>query len=265
MILTLTTSFQRTSIKIAHLVNVWNSICRINAVLMLTSNIFQVINWQTTLRYPEMNPRVSRETIDLISRLCCAPENRLGSREGGAGDIKSHSFFAGIHFETLHSIDAPYIPRLQGSTDLSHFDAAKPLQKPEQVTPRYRGGGCKYERCPSTCSSPPSSPHHHFQCNNNYYEEDPRSLNKKAKLPPSYRSKPPRRSDSADSLYHSNGMAVLSAGSHRHRSPGGGRGSRNGGNDYGADGSGGEESFTKHDFFDFTFRRFFDNESEATS
>ena len=224
-----------------------------------------MINWQTTLRYPEMKPRVSRETIDLISRLCCAPENRLGSREGGAGDIKSHSFFAGIHFETLHSIDAPYIPRLQGSTDLSHFDAAKPLQKPEQVTPRYRGGGCKYERCPSTCSSPPSSPHHHFQCNNNYYEEDPRSLNKKAKLPPSYRSKPPRRSDSADSLYHSNGMAVLSAGSHRHRSPGGGRGSRNGGNDYGADGSGGEESFTKHDFFDFTFRRFFDNESEATS
>lgn len=234
----------------------------INLLLFL----FQVINWQTTLRYPDMKPRVSRETIDFISRLCCAPENRLGSREGGARDIKCHPFFTGIHFETLHSIDAPYIPQLQGSTDLSHFDAAKPLlQKPEQPVSRYRGGGCKYERCPSSCSSPPSSPRHHVQYNHNFYDEDLQSAAKKAPLPPSYRSKQPRRSDSADSLYHSNGAGVASSTGRRHRSPGGGWGSRNGGNDYGADGSGGEEGFTRHDFFDFTFRRFFDNESEPTS
>jgi hypothetical protein len=79
---------------------------------------FQVINWQQMLHIPP-EADLSEETIDLIQRLCCSAETRLGRAPGGASDVKRHPFFAGIEFETLRQKRAPYVPQLLYPTDTS--------------------------------------------------------------------------------------------------------------------------------------------------
>lgn len=81
----------------------------------------QVINWKTTLHFPP-EPVISKESIDLIVKLCCGPEERLGNN--GADEIKSHEFFVGIDFErgNLRKQPAPYVPEIQHPTDTSNFD-----------------------------------------------------------------------------------------------------------------------------------------------
>ncbi|KAI2799720.1 Serine/threonine-protein kinase lats1 [Blomia tropicalis] len=58
---------------------------------------FKVINWRTTLKIPIQASYLSVETIDLIKRLCCNAEVRIGSNNG-ADEIKQHPFFASIDF-----------------------------------------------------------------------------------------------------------------------------------------------------------------------
>ena len=49
-----------------------------------------IMNWKETLRFPD-DVEVSPEAEDLIRRLCCDPEERLGRH--GADEIKQHPFF----------------------------------------------------------------------------------------------------------------------------------------------------------------------------
>jgi len=83
----------------------------------------QVINWRHTLHIPR-DAYLSTDTVDLILRLCCCASQRLGRSPGGAAELKSHSFFAGIEFDSLRRQRAPYVPRLRYATDTSNFDAA---------------------------------------------------------------------------------------------------------------------------------------------
>lgn len=85
--------------------------------------IGQVINWPKTLSIPP-EANLSPETSNLILRLCCGPEERLG--KNGSSEVKSHPFFAGINFETLRQQQAPYIPQLRHPTDTSNFDPVDP-------------------------------------------------------------------------------------------------------------------------------------------
>lgn len=52
-------------------------------------------------------------------RLICAPDTRLG--RNSAAEIKEHPFFAGVDWDTIRSIDAPFIPHLKSVTDTSYF------------------------------------------------------------------------------------------------------------------------------------------------
>ena len=65
-------------------------------------------------------PAISTPAKDIILRLCCGPEQRLG-RYGGS-EVRAHPFFAGIQFEGLHSCAAPYKPIIKNPTDTSNFD-----------------------------------------------------------------------------------------------------------------------------------------------
>ncbi|XP_074601235.1 uncharacterized protein LOC141855200 isoform X5 [Brevipalpus obovatus] len=80
----------------------------------------KVINWKNTLRIP-VDADVSREASDLMLKLCCGPEERLG--RNGADEIKKHPFFHMIDFDgSLRRQKAPYIPKIRCATDTSNFD-----------------------------------------------------------------------------------------------------------------------------------------------
>ncbi len=51
--------------------------------------------------------------------MVCNTENRLG--RGGAHELKNHSFFRGVDFESLRRIRAPFEPRLTSNIDTTYF------------------------------------------------------------------------------------------------------------------------------------------------
>ena len=61
-----------------------------------------------------------QSTIANSSSLICDVENRLG-RIGGAHEIKQHPFFAGVQWDGLRRIRAPFEPRLASNIDTQYF------------------------------------------------------------------------------------------------------------------------------------------------
>ncbi|CUA77053.1 LATS, large tumor suppressor [Rhizoctonia solani] len=106
----------------------------------------KILNWRTSLRFPP-RPKISREGVDLMARLLCEPEDRIGAQGGlptamnrrsgflggsldGAADIKAHPWFKDIDFARIHEQEAPFKPELQRPDDTKHFDtdiAPEPL------------------------------------------------------------------------------------------------------------------------------------------
>lgn len=119
----------------------------------------KILTWRQNLKFPA-RPRASRDAQDLISRLICEREERLGSRANastirpnaivvqqrrsgflgpapgfagladGTEDIKAHPWFRGIDFATLHLQQPPFKPDLRDPSDTRYFDEGiedKPL------------------------------------------------------------------------------------------------------------------------------------------
>ena len=102
----------------------------------------KIINWRQHLHF-QSRPRVSREAQDLIRQLICEKEDRLGSKNlllsalkpnglymanrkntglGDASEIKSHPWFKGIDWDTLHKATPPFKPQLKSDIDTRYFD-----------------------------------------------------------------------------------------------------------------------------------------------
>jgi len=62
--------------------------------------------------FPE-EVHLSRESEDLIRRMVTSADRRLGSGPNQADDIKRHPFFAGVDWETIRNIEAPFVPHLK--------------------------------------------------------------------------------------------------------------------------------------------------------
>ncbi|KAM4796420.1 serine/threonine-protein kinase LATS2 [Rhinophrynus dorsalis] len=85
-----------------------------------TETQLKVIHWENTLHIPSQI-KLSSEATDLIIKLCCAAENRLG--RDGADEIKAHPFFSSIDFSTdIRRQPAPYVPKISHPMDTSNFD-----------------------------------------------------------------------------------------------------------------------------------------------
>ncbi|XP_051815078.1 serine/threonine-protein kinase LATS2 isoform X2 [Acanthochromis polyacanthus] len=85
-----------------------------------TETQIKVINWESTLQVPAQ-VKLSPEAVDIIGRLCCSAEDRLGSN--GAGEIKAHPFFSQTDFSSnLRQQPAPYRPKIAHPMDTSNFD-----------------------------------------------------------------------------------------------------------------------------------------------
>ncbi|EPZ32698.1 Serine/threonine-dual specificity kinase domain-containing protein [Rozella allomycis CSF55] len=97
----------------------------------------KILRWKQTLKFPD-EPVVSNEAKDLIEKLLCDPESRLGrvKKENDENvqdnevlearedieQIKAHPFFAEIDWENIRTKRPPFVPDLKSSTDTSYFD-----------------------------------------------------------------------------------------------------------------------------------------------
>uniref|UniRef100_A0A3P9I481 non-specific serine/threonine protein kinase n=1 Tax=Oryzias latipes TaxID=8090 RepID=A0A3P9I481_ORYLA len=80
----------------------------------------KIINFQEYFEYPPSNGTVSEKACSLISGLICERETRLGRK--GSSDFKSHLFFHGVDWDSLHDRPAPFLPEVSNPTDTSNFD-----------------------------------------------------------------------------------------------------------------------------------------------
>ena len=64
---------------------------------------------------------MSPAATDLLKRLMCDADHRLGSN-GGVEEIKAHPFFEGLDWKNLRNIKAPFIADLTSDDDCRRFD-----------------------------------------------------------------------------------------------------------------------------------------------
>ncbi|GFS31090.1 AGC (cAMP-dependent, cGMP-dependent and protein kinase C) kinase family protein [Actinidia rufa] len=79
----------------------------------------KIVNWRTHLKFPE-EAKLSPEAKDLISKLLCNVDQRLGTK--GADEIKAHPWFDGIEWHKLYQMKAAFIPEVNDELDTQNFE-----------------------------------------------------------------------------------------------------------------------------------------------
>lgn len=74
--------------------------------------------------------------IDLLKKLLCRKDDRLGSTNG-ADEIKAHPFFKDVDWENLRQTPPPIVPEIESVVDTSNFPELEVLF----------GRLCWYSRC----------------------------------------------------------------------------------------------------------------------
>uniref|UniRef100_A0A6G1SIK0 non-specific serine/threonine protein kinase n=1 Tax=Aceria tosichella TaxID=561515 RepID=A0A6G1SIK0_9ACAR len=95
----------------------------------------RILNWRQYLAFPSRDHpnsppympdknneyhEISPATKSLIQGWICDPHERLC--QNGINDIKDHPFFRNINWNSIRSMQAPYVPQLNGPKDTKHFD-----------------------------------------------------------------------------------------------------------------------------------------------
>ncbi|KAK2995603.1 hypothetical protein RJ640_020239 [Escallonia rubra] len=86
-----------------------------------------IINWKTCLKFPE-EPKVSDEAKDLICRLLCDVDTRLGTR--GVEELKAHPWFRCVKWDMLYETEAAYKPTVTGDLDTQNFEKFPEVEGP---------------------------------------------------------------------------------------------------------------------------------------
>ncbi|KAK9132872.1 hypothetical protein Scep_012400 [Stephania cephalantha] len=79
----------------------------------------KIVNWRTHLKFPE-EVKLSVEAKDLIRKLLCNVEQRLGTR--GAHEIRAHAWFEGVLWDKLYQMEAAFIPEVNDELDTQNFE-----------------------------------------------------------------------------------------------------------------------------------------------
>uniref|UniRef100_A0A2N9EQ46 non-specific serine/threonine protein kinase n=1 Tax=Fagus sylvatica TaxID=28930 RepID=A0A2N9EQ46_FAGSY len=93
----------------------------------------KIVNWRTHLKFPE-EAKLSPEAKDLISKLLCNVNQRLGSK--GADEIKAHPWFKGIDWEKIYQMEAAFIPEVNDELDTQNFEKFEESDNQTQNPPK---------------------------------------------------------------------------------------------------------------------------------
>uniref|UniRef100_A0A0D3HTG4 non-specific serine/threonine protein kinase n=1 Tax=Oryza barthii TaxID=65489 RepID=A0A0D3HTG4_9ORYZ len=94
-----------------------------------------IVNWRSHLKFPE-EAKLSPEAKDLISKLLCNADLRLGTK--GAHEIKAHPWFKGLEWEKLYQMEAAFIPEVNDELDTQNFEKFEeiaPMQTSSKAGP----------------------------------------------------------------------------------------------------------------------------------
>ncbi|KAI3991953.1 hypothetical protein MKX01_012898, partial [Papaver californicum] len=91
----------------------------------------KIVHWRTHLEFPE-EPRLSLEAKDLICRLLCDVDHRLGT--AGADQIKAHPWFQDVVWDRLYEMEAAFKPMVNGELDTQNFLKFDELDPPPART-----------------------------------------------------------------------------------------------------------------------------------
>ncbi|XP_022750069.1 serine/threonine-protein kinase 38-like isoform X3 [Durio zibethinus] len=95
----------------------------------------KIVHWRNHLTFPE-DSKLSHEAKDLICRLLCDVEHRLGT--GGANQIKAHPWFTDVVWDKLYEMEAAFKPEVNGELDTQNFMKFDELDPP---APARTGSG----------------------------------------------------------------------------------------------------------------------------
>ncbi|KAM3383251.1 serine/threonine-protein kinase 38-like [Capsicum galapagoense] len=87
----------------------------------------KIVHWRNHIKFPE-EARLTPEAKDLICRLLCDAESRLGCR--GAEQIKVHPWFKDIKWDKLYAMEAAYKPEVNDDLDTQNFMKFDEANKP---------------------------------------------------------------------------------------------------------------------------------------
>uniref|UniRef100_A0A0D6QX76 non-specific serine/threonine protein kinase n=1 Tax=Araucaria cunninghamii TaxID=56994 RepID=A0A0D6QX76_ARACU len=93
----------------------------------------KILCWKQWLKFPE-EPRISAEAKDLICRLLCDVDHRLGSR--GVEEIKAHPWFKGVQWDKLYEMEAAFKPVVNGELDTQNFEKYDEVEPPQPAKSR---------------------------------------------------------------------------------------------------------------------------------